>query len=767
MPVPTDPEAGTDPARTVEFSIDGMTCASCVNRIERKLGKVPGVSASVNLATETATVSAPEAVTDAELAEVVKAAGYTATPKRTAPEPSPGAESDEHSDPHAHHDDASSGSLLPRFVVSAVLSAVVLAISMVPALMFPHWGWVAAALTLPVVTWAAWPFHRATVRNAMHGASTMDTLVSLGITASFLFSLVQLLLDPSLTAHPGMHGHQLYFDGAAVITTFLLLGRHLEHRARRGASDALRSLLALGAQQAWKVPDAGVPTRVRADSLVPGDVIEVRPGEKIGADGVVVSGSSDVDAAVITGESAPVPVTTGDAVTGATLNTSGVLRVRVTRAGEDTTLARMGRLLTEAQTRKAPVTRLVDRVSGVFVPVVLALAVVTFLVWWLLLGDAAGGFSAAVTVLVIACPCALGLATPVALVAGTGRGSQLGILLSGPEALERAQKLDTVVLDKTGTLTAGAMTLAATVVTDPDGKPLPAGLSAQTVHALAAAAEAGSEHPIARAIVAGVDPAPVMDFRSAAGGGVRAVVAAATGTDAPARPSVVVVGQADWLTLNGVIVTPGARAALAALEATGATAVMVSAGGAVAGVLAVTDRVKEDSAAGIAALRELGLTPWMLTGDNPTVAEAVAAQVGIDPEHVRSGVRPEQKVEQVRALQAEGARVAMVGDGVNDAPALATADLGLAMGAGTDVARDAADVSLMGSSVTQVAQAVRLSRATLKVIRQNLFWAFAYNVIGLPIAAIGLLTPMFAGVAMAASSVIVVGNALRLRRFER
>jgi P-type Cu+ transporter len=789
--------------RVVDLDIQGMTCASCVGRIERKLGKLPGVEASVNLALESAQVTAPASVSDQELLDTVAAAGYTATPKPRAGAGDDGDTSAPERDDH----------LLARFIVAAALTVPVLLVSMVPGAQFPQWGWVVAALTTPVVTWAAWPFHRAAAINARHGASTMDTLVSIGIAAAYLFSLGQLILDPGLTAHAmwgmpmDMGEHQLYFEVAATVATFLLLGRWLEHRARRSAADALRSLLALGARTARVVHDDGSLTEVPVGALGVGDVIDVRPGEKIAADGVVLSGHSAVDTAVITGESVPVEVGPDSPVTGATINTSGNLRVRLTRVGEDTTLASMGRMISQAQTAKAPITRLADRISAVFVPVVLAIAALTFVVWWLAVGDVRGGFVAAVTVLVIACPCALGLATPVALVAGTGRGSQLGILLSGPQVLEEARGVDAVILDKTGTLTEGRMALAGVAVSAPSGSPLPAGLSPERALALAGAAEEGSEHPIARAIadaarsaaeVAAPDAFPTTAAGDAAGSGERAasgtlpttaageasasgehaasgtlleatgfVSSAGGGVAATVDGHAVVLGKADHLEAAGIPVGAEAVAALASAEAAGATAVLLGVDGRVGAVLSVTDTVKPSSAAGVAALKELGVTPWLVTGDNAAVAAAVAAEVGVAPQNVIAGVRPEGKVEQVRSLQAAGHRVAMVGDGVNDAPALAAADLGLAMGAGTDVARASADIELMGSSVTQVAQAIGLSRATLKIIRQNLFWAFAYNVLGLPVAALGMLNPMIAGAAMAASSVIVVTNALRLRRWGR
>jgi Cu+-exporting ATPase len=757
--------------RTVRLDIDGMTCASCVNRIERKLGKLPGVSASVNLALEQATVAAPRQVSDDELIDVVQKAGYTATAHRTEVAPHH-PDHGEHGDTGAHQHGSPGDRLFLRFVVAAIFTAPVLIISMVPGAMFPHWGWVVAALAAPVVTWCAWPFHRSAAVNAWHGTSTMDTLVSLGVVVSYGFSLIQLLIDPSLTSHAGhgmsmdMSSHQLYFEGSATIATFLLLGRWLELRARRGAADALHSLLSMGATEAELVLDDGTTTKVPVSTLGVGDLVRVRPGAKVPADGVVTGGDSTIDASMITGESAPVSTHPGDEVTGATINGAGSLTVRVTRTGEDTTLAAMGRMLSDAQTQKAPVTRLADRISSVFVPVVLALAALTFLVWWLALSNPQDGLTAAITVLVIACPCALGLATPVALVAGTGRGSQLGILISGPQVLEAAQGVDVVVLDKTGTITEGRMALSQVDVTDLDGKPFPAGLDHDHALDLAGAAESGSEHPIAVAITASAQTGrtdrgsrlPVAhEFTSSPGGGVAARV----------DERQVVVGRPDWLEEQHVEIDQATASALHVAEEAGATAVLLGVDGQVAAVLSVTDTVKSSSAEGIERLEAAGVTPWLLTGDNQAVATAVAEQVGIDARHVVAGVLPEGKVERIRALQAQGHKVAMVGDGVNDAPALATADLGLAMGSGTDVARSSAGIELMGSSVTQVADAVDLSRATLRVIRQNLFWAFAYNVLGLPIAAFGLLNPMFAGIAMAASSVIVVGNSLRLRRFGR
>lgn len=777
--------------RAVTLDIDGMTCASCVNRIERKLGKLPGVTASVNLPLETARVTAPADLEDSELIEVIRKAGYDArveAPKKapatnpSQPVADPALADPTHPDPTSEHG-SSAGYRVPlfkRFLIAAILTAPVLVISMVPGLQFKHWGWVVGLFSLPVATWAAWPFHKAAAINARHGTSTMDTLVSIGVTAATIYSWVQLLRDPALTAHArlgdvhAMHGHHLYFESAAVIVTFLLLGRWLEARARHGAADATRALLELGASHATVVDSDGGHRKVPADELAIGTVILVRPGEKIAADGVVIEGHSNVDASMITGESVPVPVGPGAEVTGATINTSGRLLVRVSAAGEDSTLAAMGRLIAEAQSEKTPLVRLVDRISGVFVPIVLALAMLTFVGWWLIAGDPSGGFIAAVTVLVVACPCALGLATPVALVAGIGNGASRGILISGPAVLEEARHLDAVVLDKTGTITEGRMTLTGTHLLPGAAT---ADINATTALALAAALERNSEHPIARAIVVAADDAAarnsarasisqpmVEDFASHAGSGVSGIVA-----QNGVRQDVAV-GTLDLLAERGMHVTDADRAELARLEREGMTVVALGVGdpgtgGSAVALLSVADQVKPDSSDAIARLTSMGVTPWMVTGDNREVAAAVAREVGIPEANVLAGVKPEGKVDAIRRLQADGAKVAMVGDGVNDAPALTAADLGLAMGAGTDVAREAAGVTLMGSSLRQAADAIELSRQTLRIIRQNIFWAFFYNVAALPVAVMGLLNPMIAGIAMAASSVIVVLNALRLRRF--
>ena len=743
-------------SRVIELDIEGMTCASCVGRVERKLGKLDGVTASVNLPLESARVTVPAGITDEQITATVNAAGYKATlrtPRDTAAE-APAA--------------SPAATLAPRLVAAAALTVPVFLISMFPALQFPNWGWVAGALALPVVSWAAWPFHRAAAVNARHLSSTMDTLVSIGVTAAYVFSAWQLLADPRLTEHPGMEGMGsggLYFEVAAVVTTFLLLGRYLEANAKQKAGDALKALLDLGAKDATVLRD-GLEFKVPADRLRVGDIIVVRPGEKIATDGVVIEGSSAVDASLVTGESVPVEVGPDSQVTGATINTSGRLLVRATRVGADTTLAQMGRLVSQAQSGKAPIARLADRISAVFVPVVLALAAVTFGAWLLAAGPAVtdaelrAAFTAAVAVLVIACPCALGLATPVGLLTGTGRGAQLGILIKGPQVLEDTRTVDTILLDKTGTVTTGHLAVAGTRAFAPFGE--------SEVLRLAGAAEAASEHPVARAIAAAAltagqasgDAAPlpaVTDFHSAPGGGVRGSV----------DGRLVTVGRSGWLQENGVTVSVVQQEALSAAETAGATAIWVAVDGEPAGIISLRDTLKPGSAAAIARLRELGLRPILLTGDNAAVAGEVAAAVGIPPEDVFAGVLPEGKVDAVRKLQARGATVAMAGDGVNDAAALAQADLGIAMGSGTDVAIEAADLTVMGNDLGQVATAIELSRRTLATIKTNLFWAFFYNAVGIPVAALGLLNPMVAGVAMAASSVLVVANSLRLRRFGR
>ncbi|TLM84210.1 cation-translocating P-type ATPase [Pseudarthrobacter sp. NamE5] len=741
--------------RVVELDIEGMTCASCVNRVEKKLGKIDGVHASVNLPLESASVTVPAGITDQQLVDTVNAAGYKAAVR--TPEPPAGAGAAEDADAHG------AAQLRPRLILAALLTVPVFLISMVPAAQFPHWGWAAALLALPVVTWAAWPFHRAAAINARHLASTMDTLVSIGVAAAYLFSGWQLLADPRMTEHPGMEGMEtggLYFEVAAVVTTFLLLGRYLEANAKQKAGDALQALLHLGANDAT-ILRHGSEQRIPAGQLQVGDVLVVRPGEKIATDGVVTDGNSAVDASLVTGESVPVEVGPGSQVTGATINTSGRLLVRATRVGSDTTLAQIARLVSQAQTGKAPIARLADRISAVFVPVVLAIAALTFVLWLLFAGPDLGSgdlrpaFTAAVAVLVIACPCALGLATPVGLLTGTGRGAQLGILIKGPQVLEDTRTVDTILLDKTGTVTTGILAVDATAAFN--------GFREREVLRLAGAVEAASEHPVAHAIAAAAadktdddGPLPaVQGFRSAPGGGVSGTV----------EGRHVTAGRTGWLQENGIILTNGQQQELALAEATGATAIWVAVDGAVAGIISLRDTVKEGSAAAVERLKRLGLRPVLLTGDNAAVAAQVAAAVGIAKDDVYAGVLPEGKVEAVRRLQAGGAIVAMAGDGVNDAAALAQADLGIAMGSGTDVAIEAADLTVMGNDLAQVAQAIELSRRTLATIKTNLFWAFFYNAVGIPVAALGLLNPMIAGAAMAASSVLVVANSLRLRSF--
>ncbi|MFC5998759.1 heavy metal translocating P-type ATPase [Quadrisphaera sp. GCM10027208] len=739
----------------MEIAVGGMTCSSCANRVEKKLNRLDGVTATVNYATETAHVIVPADVSNDLLVATVEATGYTA--RIPTPE-----DIDD-----TLGQDYSGDELRRRLIGSAVLTVPVALLSMVPALQFDWWNWVVLALATPVVTWGAWPFHRAAVVNARHGASTMDTLVSVGISAAFLWSLWAMLLggsgDPGMrmemtllpasgAGEDGMEHPELYFEVAAAVTTFLLAGRYAEHKAKRRSGEALKALLDLGAKDVAVLRD-GVEERVPVSQLKVGDEFVVRPGEKIATDGEVVSGRSAVDESLLTGEPVPVEVGPGDTVTGATVSTSGRLVVRATRVGAQTRLAQIGRLVTQAQSGKAPVQRLADRVSAVFVPVVFVIALLTLVSWLWLSGDVQASFTAAVAVLIIACPCALGLATPTALLVGTGRGAQLGILIKGPEILESTRTIDTVVLDKTGTVTEGRMALVDV---------LPAhGEDRDTVLRLAGAVEAASEHPVARAIADGAAAGgrlpEVTDFTNLAGSGVRGTV----------EGREVLVGRRSWLVAEGIDVPAGLDDALASLEERGSTAVLVAWDGRARGVLGVADTVKETSAEAIRELRGLGLDPVLLTGDNARAARAVAAAVGIDPddEHVIAEVHPEDKVSVVRRLQEAGRVVAMVGDGVNDAAALAQADLGLAMGTGTDVAIEASDITLVRGDLRAAADAVRLSRRTLATIKGNLFWAFAYNVAAIPLAAAGLLNPLIAGAAMAFSSVFVVTNSLRLRRF--
>jgi Cu+-exporting ATPase len=728
-----------------------MTCASCANRIERKLNKLDGVTASVNYATEKARVSHPSAVSTEDLIHTVEAAGYRAEP------PAPPAAETTPEQPAG--EDEETRSLRQRLIGSAVLAVPVIVLAMVPAAQFTYWQWLSLTLAAPVIVWGALPFHRAAWTNLRHGAATMDTLISLGTLAAFGWSLYALFLGTA--GMPGMtHGFDLltpagsgagniYLEVAAGVTTFILAGRYFEARAKRRSGAALRALLELGAKDVAVLRD-GREQRIPVDQLTVGDRFVVRPGEKIATDGVITDGSSAVDASMLTGESVPVEVAPGDTVVGGTVNAGGTLTVRATKVGTDTQLAQMARLVEDAQNGKAAVQRLADRVSGVFVPIVIGLAILTLVLWLTIGGDIAAAFTAAVAVLIIACPCALGLATPTALLVGTGRGAQLGVLIKGPQVLESTRRVDTVVLDKTGTVTTGKMALAEVRPAD--------GIDRAQLLRLAGAAEHASEHPIARAIAdaaaseTGQLPA-VTEFANVEGLGVTGIV------DGHA----VIVGRPWLLEQWSVHLDDELQAAIKDAESAGRTAVTVAVDGQPLGVLVVADTVKPTSAQAVTELRALGLTPVLLTGDNARAATAIAAEVGID--EVTAEVLPADKVDVITRLQAEGKVVAMVGDGVNDAAALAKADLGLAMGTGTDVAIEASDITLVRGDLRAAVDAIRLARRTLATIKGNLFWAFAYNVAALPLAAFGLLTPMIAGAAMAFSSVFVVSNSLRLRRF--
>lgn len=794
-----------------------MTCASCVGRVERKLRKIPGVDPAVNLPLESARVIVPDGVSDEQIVETINNAGYTAHLKN-GPRTGAGTNASASGGGNHHSTPSMTGGFTDRIIYAAILGVPIFLISMFPSFQFPNWGWVVAILTAPVAFWCAAPFHRAALINARHGSSTMDTLVSLGVVVAYFYSLAQLLMNPALTAH--VHhaggsfwsmftGHHapLYFDSASMVTLFLLIGRAIEHRTRHRSSEALRTLLSMGAKEATllRTDKQGVTKQVQVpvEDLMPDDLFLVRPGEKIATDGVVVEGSSAVDASLLTGESVPVEVHPGDAVTGATVNTSGSLTVRATRVGTETTLAKMGELVASAQETKAPIARLADRVSAVFVPVILTISALTLVGWWLISGDGAAAFNAAVSVLVVACPCALGLATPTALLAGTGRGWQLGILIRNAQVLEATSTVDRVVLDKTGTVTTGEMSVAfygtfgdyesvgdlSGISPDSTGSKNERSLS---VLRDAAAVEALSEHPIARAIagfareqgvLAEGASAPSVSGFEGVPGGVRGVLSGAGEGAESGASRLVVVGTPEYLQAAGAQLSEAQLALLDQARRAGLTTVVVARGEAPdeapdeapsstsalqpVGMISVADTPKPEAAETMAQLRELGMEPILLTGDAPQVAQAVASQVGISTENVYAGVTPEGKSQVIEKLQAAGHRVAMVGDGVNDAPALALAELGIAMGSGTDVAAEAADIVLTRSDIASVVTALRLSRATLRTIKSNLFWAFAYNSVAVPVAVAGLLNPMIAGAAMAFSSVFVVLNSMRLTAFRK
>ena len=734
-------------AAHLELPIKGMTCASCASRIERRLNKLDGVSATVNYATEKASVAYDAgAVGPEQLVAAVEAAGYSAAlpDAETAGEPAPVGDE--------------TRPLRLRLTGSALLSLPVLLLSMIPALQFNHWQWLALELATPVILWAAWPFHRAAWLNLKHGTATMDTLVSLGVLAAWLWSLYALFLGNAGSDGMRMHftllpkvgggSNEIYLETAAVVTTFILTGRYFETRAKRRAGAALQALLELGAKDVSLLDPSGTEQRVPAEQLQVGDRFVVRPGEKVATDGIVEEGRSALDMSMLSGESIPVEVGPGSEVAGATVNAGGRLIVCATKVGADTALAQIARLVENAQTGKAPVQRVADRIAGVFVPVVIGLAVATLGFWLVNGAGATFAFTAAVAVLIIACPCALGLATPTALMVGTGRGAQLGLLIKGPQVLESTRRVDTVVLDKTGTVTTGTMSLVDVVTAD--------GVDAGEALQLIGSLEHASEHPIARAIAAAANHRPlaaVDSFRSRDGLGVEGIVAG----------HAVIAGRPALLQEWALELPAGLSAALERAQEKGQTAIAAAWDGRVRAILVVADTVKPGSAAAVTELKRLGLRPVLLTGDNAHTASAVAAEVGID--EVIAEVLPADKASVVRRLQEEGHVVAMVGDGVNDAPALAQADLGLAIGTGTDVAIEASDLTLVSGNLHAAADAIRLARRTLRTIKGNLFWAFAYNIAALPLAASGYLNPLIAGAAMASSSVFVVSNSLRLRRF--
>ena len=725
----------------IQLDIEGMTCASCATRIEKALNKVEGVEASVNYATEQATVLG-DAPTEA-LLTAIENAGYHA---------------------HVHSDEPSTGvdpmvALRNRLIISASMTLPVMVLSMVPPFQFLYWQWVVFALAVPVATWGAWPFHRAAAINARHGVATMDTLISVGVGAALGWSLYALFFGgagmPGMTmtlelfGQPGEGSHEIYLEVAAAVTTFMLLGRYLEHRAKRDAGAALRALMESGAKEATVLRD-GVEKLLPLAMVKQGDVMVVRPGERIPTDGEIVEGAAAIDTSMMTGESVPVEATVGDSVLGGTINTSGLLKVRATRVGDDTELARMAKLVERAQTGKSDAQRLADRISAVFVPIVIVVAIVTFAAWMIFAGSLTIAFQAAVATLIIACPCALGLATPTALLVGTGRGAQLGLLISGPEVLEHSRSIDMVVLDKTGTLTTGNMRALAVHAE--------AGHSNDEVLGRAAAVEAGSEHPLARAIVdkareESISIPQATGFSTEAGFGASATIGGES----------VAVGRPAWLESQGFVLSSELQKHLDELHLTGNTVVGVASGRTVVGLIQIADTLKESSAEAIATLQSLGLTTVMATGDHESVASAIAQSVGID--RVEAGLTPEGKADLIVRLQAEGHQVAMVGDGINDAPALATANLGIAMGTGTDAAMSAGDLTITRGDLMGVADGIRLARKTLGTIRGNLFWAFAYNVAAIPLAVAAVLNPVVAGLAMAFSSVFVVTNSLRLRSF--